>query len=106
MLAAGKPGGPQVIGGVTITAGLAALGAFAVVGIIMLLKKNGFWHYLIGAVLGGLTVLSMSGHVSVVTKFFTTKNSMPVYITAGLLALLGVVIAFVSGPGGAEGGEE
>ena len=86
--------------------GLAAVGALVVVGVVMLIRKNGFFHYLIGVILGALAGLSMSGHLGVVTKFFTTSNSMPVYWTAGLLALVGVVIAFVSGPGGSEGGGE
>lgn len=105
MLEAIGPGHPQTIQGVTITAGLAISVALAVIAVITW-RKGGIMHFVAGVVGGLLLGLSMSGHIHIITKYFTTGNPLPTYIITGAWFIAALITSIMSGPGGAEGGPE
>jgi hypothetical protein len=90
------PGHPQLIQGVAVTAGIAVLVVILLTALIMV-KQGGWLHYLVGVLAGVLLGLSMSGHIGIVTKYFTTHNPIPTYIIAVVVLIAGIAVAFTSG---------
>ncbi len=90
-------GHPGVIAGVAVTAGVAAA-ALLVLLALFFLWRGGIGHYLIGAIVGAITVLAFSTRIPhQVTHFISTGNSTPLYIALGLVAAAALAFGFLKG---------
>lgn len=98
MVLAGVIGGhPGVVAGVTVTAGVAAA-ALLVILAGFFLWRGGVGHYLIGVIVGAITVLSFSTRIpKAVTHFISTGNSTPLYIMLGLIFAAALAFGFLKG---------
>lgn len=93
-IVAGQPG---VVAGKTVTAGVAAAVLLVLLGLFFL-WRGGIGHYLIGAIVGAITILSFSTRIPhPVTHFISTGNAIPLYIALGLVAAAALAFGFLKG---------